>query len=215
MSPPSGFPSSAAPSGGYPRQPASPASTKPEREGWLGEAEGLKVSLAAANAKLAQVDRLAARRTAAVGLGMPAFRDIAGRTAPRQGPGMTSPARLATALRAHAQGLYCLEAAAELLISQSWLHRADFTSQFVHVQRGLADGPEMATIDWPAAITALGASLPCSGGEQRMLKITASLADGIPVNLQDTLTGLDDRNIQLLITAVLHASGQRPAHRRP
>ena len=48
-----------------------------------------------------------------------------------------------------------------------------------------------------------------------MLKITASLADGIPVNLQDTLTGLDDRNIQLLITAVLHASGQRPAHRRP
>src|SRR6266581_2786954 len=51
------------------------------REGWLGEAEGLKVSLAAANAKLAQADRLAARRAAAVGLGMPAFRDIAGRTA--------------------------------------------------------------------------------------------------------------------------------------
>ena len=50
-------------------------------EGWLGEAEGLKVSLGAANAKLAQADQLAARRTAAVGLGMPAFRDIAGRTA--------------------------------------------------------------------------------------------------------------------------------------
>jgi integrase len=52
-----------------------------QREGWLGEAEGLKVSLGAANAKLAQVDRLAARRTAAVGLGMPAFRDVTGRTA--------------------------------------------------------------------------------------------------------------------------------------
>ena len=52
-----------------------------QHEGWIGEAEGLKVSLAAANAKLAQVDGLAARRTAAVGLGMPAFRDIAGRTA--------------------------------------------------------------------------------------------------------------------------------------
>ena len=51
------------------------------REGWIGEAEGLKVSLAAANAKLAQADGLAARRNAAVGLGMPAFRDIAGRTA--------------------------------------------------------------------------------------------------------------------------------------
>ena len=128
---------------------------------------------------------------------------------------MNPPAKLATALRAHAQGLYCLEAAAELLISQSWLHRADFTSQFVHVQRGLADRPEMATIDWPAAITALGASLPCSGGEQRMLRITASLADGIPVDLHDTLTGLDDRNVQLLITAVLHASGQCPSPRRP
>ena len=128
---------------------------------------------------------------------------------------MTSPARLAAALRAHAQGLYCPEAAAELLIAGSWLHRADFTSQFVHVGRGLAGGQEIATIDWPAAITALGASLPCSGGEQRLLRITASLADGIPVDLHDALTGLDDRNVQLLITALLHASGQSPSRRRP
>ncbi len=128
---------------------------------------------------------------------------------------MNPPARLAAALRAHAQGLYCLEAAAELLISQSWLHRADFTSQFARIQPGPAGGPETATIDWPAAITALGTSLPCSGGEQRMLRITASLADGIPVDLRDTLTGLDDRNVQLLITAVLRASGQCRSPRRP
>jgi hypothetical protein len=32
----------------------------------------------------------------------------------------------------------------------------------------------------------------------------------IPISLRDTLTGLDDRGIQLMITAVLHASG-RPA----
>ncbi|MFI9723832.1 tyrosine-type recombinase/integrase [Streptomyces sp. NPDC052396] len=51
-----------------------------EREGWGGEAEGLKVSLAAANAKLAQLDNLIARRTAAVDLGMPTFADIAVRT---------------------------------------------------------------------------------------------------------------------------------------
>ena len=51
------------------------------REGWIGEAEGLKVSLTAVNAKLAQVDGLAARRDAAVNLGMPLFRDIADRTA--------------------------------------------------------------------------------------------------------------------------------------
>ena len=49
--------------------------------GWTGEAEGLKVSLAAANNKLAQVDSLVARRREAVSLGMPSFPDVAGRTA--------------------------------------------------------------------------------------------------------------------------------------
>ena len=121
---------------------------------------------------------------------------------------MTSPDVLAAGLRAHAQGLYCLEAAAELLIAKSWLHRDDFTSRFVTVYPGIGSGQLMTVIDWPAAVAALGSGLACSGGEQRMLKITASLADGIPVDLRDTLTGLDDRNVQLLITAVLHASGQ-------
>ncbi len=128
---------------------------------------------------------------------------------------MTSPDVLAAGLRAHAQGLYCLEAAAELLIAKSWLHRDDFTSRFVTAHPGIGSGQLMTVIDWPAAVAALGSGLACSGGEQRMLKITASLADGIPVDLRDTLTGLDDRNVQLLITAVLHASGQSPSRRRP
>jgi hypothetical protein len=50
-----------------------------EREGWHGEVEGLKVSLAGADAKLAQLDQMA-RRAATTFLGMPAFADIAGRT---------------------------------------------------------------------------------------------------------------------------------------
>ena len=50
-----------------------------EREGWTGEAEGLKVSLAAADAKLAEADAAAARRNTEAGLGMPAYRHIAGR----------------------------------------------------------------------------------------------------------------------------------------
>lgn len=49
------------------------------QQGWIGEAEGLKISLAAANAKLAQLDQLTARRSAAVSLGMPAFPKVAGR----------------------------------------------------------------------------------------------------------------------------------------
>jgi len=55
------------------------------REGWTGEAEGLKVSLAAAVAKLAQADGLIARRAAAIDLGMPAYRDIAAATASTPG----------------------------------------------------------------------------------------------------------------------------------
>jgi hypothetical protein len=52
-----------------------------EHEGWTGEAEGLKVSLAAAAAKLAQIDDLITRRATTIHLGIPAYRDIAGRTA--------------------------------------------------------------------------------------------------------------------------------------
>lgn len=46
---------------------------------WLGEAEGLKVSLAGANAKLAEMDQITARRTTTQ-LGMPTFTQTAGRT---------------------------------------------------------------------------------------------------------------------------------------
>jgi hypothetical protein len=121
---------------------------------------------------------------------------------------VTTPASIATALRNHAEGSYCLAAAAELLITQAWLHRAGFTSRFITVHPSPGTGTPMAVIDWPAVGTALDTTLPCSGGEQRMPKITASLADGIPVDLRDTITGLDDRNTQLLITAIRYASGK-------
>ena len=124
---------------------------------------------------------------------------------------MTFPDTLAAGLRAHARGLYCLQAAAELLISQDWLHRPEFT-RFITVHRPVGSGPALAVVDWPAVIGALGPGLPCSRGERRMLKITASLADGIPVDLQETVTGLDDGNIELVITAIRRAAGQEPAH---
>jgi len=122
-----------------------------------------------------------------------------------------TPTRLATALRAQAEGLHCLEAAAELLIAhQTWPHRTDFTGEFVTVQRGLVDGRALAAIDWTTAITALHeGQLPCSGGEYRILCIAAGLAEGIPVDLRDALTGLDVSNLDLVASAVLHAGGQR------
>jgi integrase len=47
-----------------------------EREGWAGEAEGLRVSLAAATNKLAQIEMTATRKHQAVSLGIPAFPGI-------------------------------------------------------------------------------------------------------------------------------------------
>jgi len=40
--------------------------------------------------------------------------------------------------------------------------------------------------------------------------LSASLAGGIPVDLRDAVTGLDDDNIARLVTAILHAAGKRP-----
>jgi integrase len=54
--------------------------TEADRERWLGEAEGLKISLASANIKLAQMDSQTNRRSATVGLGIPTFGETAGRT---------------------------------------------------------------------------------------------------------------------------------------
>ena len=51
-----------------------------ESHRWLGEAEGLKVSLAGARAKLAEMDQITARRNQTVQLGVPAFTDAAGRS---------------------------------------------------------------------------------------------------------------------------------------
>ena len=117
---------------------------------------------------------------------------------------------LTAALHACAAGLYPLEAGTALLISNAtFLHRDDFTSRFT--EHGTSGGTPMAAIDWDAAITALtSGDLPCSGGERRVLQLSASLASGIPVDLRDAVTGLDDGNIARLVTAILHASGKPP-----
>ena len=70
----------------------------------------------------------------------------------------------------------------------------------------------MAFLDWTAVMAALDAGrLPCSGGEERVLRIAASLAEGIPVDLGEALSGLDEANIVLVAEAVVHANGHRQA----
>ena len=116
---------------------------------------------------------------------------------------MTSPS-LPAALRAAAVGIYTLEAATWLVIAHgTWLTRDDFKA-FIH----RCDGT--AAIDWEAAVGALDAGcLPSSSGEKRMLRLAASLADQVPVSLGEAVTGIDERNVTLLLAAIGHASGRR------
>jgi hypothetical protein len=125
---------------------------------------------------------------------------------------MTTPAEddLHAALRAGAAGLRPAEAAIEFLINHAtFLPRSDFRDRFIQTGISITDGhTPMADIDWPTVIAALNAGeLPCSSGEQQVLRIIASLADDLPVNLQSVLTSLDSHNIQRMISAVLHTSG--------
>jgi hypothetical protein len=132
----------------------------------------------------------------------------------RRGAPLQPEPGIAGALRAGAAGLYPLEAACELLISTSWLHRDDFT-RFIRTGTALTDGvTELAEIDWQAAITARDTGqLPCGGGENRILRLAASIAAGIPVDLHQALSGLDETSINLIVRAARHANGQRPADR--
>ena len=42
-----------------------------------------------------------------------------------------------------------------------------------------------------------------------MLTLAASLADQVTVSLGEAITGIDDRNVDLLLTAISHAAGRR------
>jgi len=114
------------------------------------------------------------------------------------------------ALRAHAAGLYPDEAGTELLIRHGGiLHRDDF-ARYVHTGTSINDGTTlMAWIDWDAALSALhDGQIPLCSGEQRILQLAASIAEGVPVSLRTAVPGLDNRNLKLLITAIRHAAGQ-------
>lgn len=122
---------------------------------------------------------------------------------------------LAGALRARAAGLYCEEAGTELLIAHAGILDRDDFAGFVDTGTSLSDGTTMmAWINWDAALRALhDGQLPASGGERRILQLAASIAAGTLISLRDTINGLDNPNLALLITAIRHAAGQSPRHR--
>ena len=104
-------------------------------------------------------------------------------------------------LRAWAKGLYPLEAAVELLVRASDGRFA--TPGYLWIQP--CDQPGWWWVDHQAITEdTLGA---LSGGEQRILRIVASLAGGTPVNLYTDLPGLDRELMAWGLAAMAHANG--------
>lgn len=105
--------------------------------------------------------------------------------------------------------MYRVEAAVGLLIGHaSWLRRRDFLAVAVEFAESSEHRPATAAVDWRATVAGLDAGrLPCSSGEEQVLRLAASLAAGVPVDLGSTLTGLDEHNVALVAAAVAHAGG--------
>lgn len=100
-------------------------------------------------------------------------------------------------LRAWAKGMLPLEAATELLIRGGY---AGESRPWVLYDEGRA----RPWIDF-ASIAELCGGM--SGGQQRFLRIAASLGADTPVILADELSGIDREHIVLVLAAVAHTAG--------
>jgi hypothetical protein len=116
--------------------------------------------------------------------------------------------RLACLLRDAAEGLCADVAAVDLICRHGhFLHDPAFR-RIIAAGSSITTGQPLAVIRWNAAIHALESGhLPCSGSEQAVLRIAASLAGGIAVSLRDCLGNLDRRNITLVTDAITAANG--------
>jgi hypothetical protein len=87
---------------------------------------------------------------------------------------------LAAASRAHAEGLFCLQAAVELLIGhRRWLCRDDFVGRFVGLVPGSSGEMALAMVSWRAAERVLRVGLlPRSGSGGCVLRIADRCAAG-------------------------------------
>ena len=102
-------------------------------------------------------------------------------------------------LRAWAKGMYTTEAATELLI------RA-FDGRFAEPGNAWIQPTQTGYwVDFTGISGHIGA---LSGGEQRLLRIAASIGSSdVQVNLSDGITGLDRKTLHLVLAAIAHAGG--------
>jgi hypothetical protein len=101
-------------------------------------------------------------------------------------------------LRAWAKGSYATEAAVELLLR-------GFRGRFAGSGWGwMKTDDGRPWIDFEAIPEHIGG---LSGGEQRFLRLVASIGGAEPVVLSDALSGLDRDIVDLILAAVAHTSG--------
>jgi hypothetical protein len=102
--------------------------------------------------------------------------------------------------------LTCEASVGLLICHRWWLVRDDF---LVHVEFcGGFHGESLAAVDWRAAWTALeDEHLPCSGGERQILRVAASIAESVPIDLCDVVSSLDAVNLNRVAQALMVAGG--------
>ncbi len=108
-----------------------------------------------------------------------------------------------------AAGMPADRAAVELIARHNhFLHLPEFP-RVMAAARLVLTGEPVVTIRWKAAIYTLETSrLPCTGSEEAVLRIAASLGDNdLPVHLRQHLSSLDHRNISLVAAAITRANG--------
>jgi hypothetical protein len=118
-------------------------------------------------------------------------------------------AQLACLLQDTAAGI-CADTAAVALITGHghFLHQPGFR-RLIAAGSSICSGEPVAVIRWKAALHALDTGrLPCTGSEEAVLRIAASLGDqDVPVHLRQVLGSLDRRNITLVAAAITAANG--------
>lgn len=120
------------------------------------------------------------------------------------------PLDLESALLRAAVGDYAAEAAVLLLAdSGHWLPRLQAAGLItIALDADAIDGGPWAAVQWGDLDGALRTGvIGGSGGQLRLLRAAASLAEGQPVDLADLTAGLDRDELVLLLAALAHAAG--------
>ncbi|WP_138760835.1 hypothetical protein [Modestobacter altitudinis] len=114
-----------------------------------------------------------------------------------------------SALLRAAVGDYAVEAAVLLLANSGhWLPQLQSAGLIAIALDGDADGGPWAAVQWADLDGALRrGAISGTGGQLRLLRAAAGLADGQPVDLADLTAGVDRSELTLLLAALAHAAG--------